>query len=233
MAETPTLARLLEQAFVEMAGELRVCLPGRIHKYDPDTHLASIQPLIKRRFYGATTSTLLPIVNKVPVLHPRTGNALIRLPVARGDIVTMVFADRSLEAWLQGNGAETESPDTRQHHLSDSYAILGGYPEGNKPVKAINPDALVFHVEPGTKVGIGNGTDELLAIAYNAFVKLSELTAQVSQTMTDIQAITHTETGGVTSTPINAASFATIKTTVDGIKTSVDAEVTKLGKIKI
>jgi len=232
MSETPTLARLIEQAFVEMSGELRVCLPGRIHKYDPDTHIASIQPLIKRRFYGASQATLLPIVNKVPVLHPRTGNALIRLPVARGDIVTVVFSDRSMEAWLQGDGTEAEALDTRQHHLSDAYAILGGYPEG-KPITADNPNALELHVEPGTKVTLGNGTDELLAIAYNAFVKLSELTAQVSQTMTDIQAITHTETGAVTSTPINSASFATIKTAVDGIKTSVDAEVTKLGNIKI
>lgn len=234
MTHVATLEGLITAAFVEFAGELRVCLPGRIESYDPDTHLASVQPLIKRKFYRRKTSGLLPIINRVPVEHPRTGKALIRLPVARGDIVTLVFADRSLEAWLQGKGAASEALDTRQHHLSDAYAFLGGYPEKNK-ITADNPDALEIHVEPGTKVTVGNGTDELLQIAYDAFNELKQLVQQVSQTMTDVQAITVTAPGGggVTSTPINAGSFATIKTAVDAIETDVDTAIAQLENIKV
>ncbi len=229
-----TLEGLIDAAFIEFAGELRVCMPGRIEKYDPDTHLASVQPLIKRRFYRRKNAVLLPIINRVPVIHPRTAKALIRLPVASGDIVTMVFSDRSLEAWLQGDGAESEALDTRQHHLSDAYAILGGYPEKNK-LTATNPDALEIQVKSGTKVTIGNGTDELLQIAYDSFSELRNLVTQVSQTMTDIQALTVVAPsgGGPTTVPVNAASFAAIKTSVDAIGTSVDAISTKLGNIKV
>ncbi len=233
MTHATTLDGLIRAAFTEFAGELRVCLPGRIEKYDPDTHLASIQPLIKRRFYARRTATLLPIVNRVPVVHPRTAKALIRLPVSTGDLVTLVFADRSLETWLQGDGTESEALDTRQHHLSDAYAILGGYPEKKKRT-ADNPDALEFHVEQGTKITIGNGTDELLQLADDAFTELRNLINQVSQTMTDIQAITHIDSqGGGTGPPLNASAFATIKTAVDAIGTSVDTAQAKLGNIKI
>lgn len=232
MTEQTTLAQVIERAFVEFAGQLRVCLPGRIEKYDPDTHLASVQPLIKRRFYGRKTATLLPIINRVLVLHDRTSKALIRLPVARGDKVAIIFADRSLEAWLQGDGTESEAFDTRQHHLSDAYAILGGYPEGD-PITADNPDALEFHVEPGTKMAFGNGTDEVLQLAHDAYTELRNLISQVSQTMIDIQSITHAETGGTTGPPLNASAFATIKTAVDGIGTNVDTAITKLENLKV
>lgn len=221
-------------AFVEFAGELRVCLPGRIEKYDPDTHLASVQPLIKRKFYGRRTAVSLPIINRVPVIHPRTASALIRLPVASGDIVTMVFSDRSLENWLQGTGAEAENEDSRQHHLNDAYAILGGYTEKNS-IKANNPNALEIQVSPGTKITMGNGTDELLNIANDVFVELKSLIQQVSQTMSDIQLLTVTAPGGggPTTVPINSSSFATIKTAVDGIETNVDTAIAKLGNLKI
>lgn len=226
-----TIEELIRVSFVEMAGELRVCLPGRIETYDPETHLASIQPLIKRKFYGQDRAELLPIVNRVPIIHPRTAKALIRLPVASGDIVTIIFADRSIEPWLQGNGAEAEALDTRQHHLSDAYALLGGYPEGN-PITANNPDALEIVVAEGTKITVGNGAEELLQLAHNAFTELKNLVDEVSQTLTDIQSITHAETGGTTGPPLNAAAFVTIKVNVDAIGTTVDTVVSDLEKIK-
>lgn len=231
---TNTLDQLIRMAFVEFAGELRVCLPGRIEKYDPDTHLASVQPLIKRKFYGRKTAGSLPIINRVPVIHPRTANALIRLPVASGDIVTMVFCDRSLENWLQGNGAEAENEDSRQHHLNDAYAILGGYPEKNS-IKANNPSALEIQVSPGTKMTMGNGTDELLQIAHDAFAELKTIATQLSQTMTDLQLLTVTSggSGSPSSVPINSSSFATIKSAVDTAGTNVDTAIAKLENIKV
>lgn len=227
-----TIEELIRVSFIEMAGELRVCLPGRIETYDPDTHLASIQPLIKRKFYGQENAELLPIVNRVPVIHPRTAKALIRLPVASGDIVTLIFADRSIEPWLQGDGVAAEALDTRQHHLSDAYALLGGYPEGN-PVTANNPDALEIVVVEGTKITIGNGAAELLQLAHDAFTELKNLVDEMSQTMSDIQAITVTgNLGSPTSTPLNAASFVALKTSVDAIGATVDTVISDLGKIK-
>lgn len=235
MSNRIKMAQVVREQVREYAGELRVCMPARVVTYDADTYAASVQPLLRRRFYRAPRAVLLPIINGVPVTHPRTKSALIRLPVAAGDIVTLVFADRSLEAWLAGDGADVDPADTRQHHLSDAYAILGGYPRGD-PSPAQNPDALEIVVEPGTKVTIGNGTDELLQLASDAFGNLKSLCDELSQTLSDIQSLTVsgvTTGGGVSGVPVNAAAFATLKTNVDTISTAVQGQVDALGNLKI
>ena len=234
MSERVKLQLVIHDMFREMAGDLRVCLPGEIQEYDPDTMLASVQPLLKRRFYAATGPVLLPIINNVPVIHPRSGTAMIRLPIARGDIVTLMFSDRSIEQWVQGSGEANYPGDQRIHHLSDAYAIPGGYPKGKKKT-AKNPNALEIVVESGTKVTIGNGTDELLAIAHASFTSLKSLCDRLADTLTGIQAITVTtiSLGSPTSVPINAATFAALKTQVDSLASSVNSEVQKLGNLKV
>jgi hypothetical protein len=232
---TKSVEFVMREIAREVAGELRVCMPARIDSYDANEQTASVQPLLRRKFYGQADDVLLPIINRVPVIHPRTASALIRLPVARGDIVTLVFADRSLESWLSGDGGDIYPADTRQHHLTDAYAILGGYPRG-QAVAAQHPNALEIVVASGTKVTIGNGTDELLQIADDAFSELKSLVQQVSALLTQAALITVTgvQTGsGVSGVPVNAALFVTIKAAVDGIGTTVDATRAKLANIKV
>lgn len=229
-----TINQLVADIFFEMSGDLRVCMPGRIETYDPDTHLATVQPLLKRKFYGRETSTLLPIISRVPVVHPQSSNAILRLPINEGSLVTLIFTDRSIENWLAGDGAPKDPLDTRRHHLNDAYAIPGGYPEG-LPWSANNPDALEIEVKSGTKITIGNGTDELLQLAHDAFSELKDLVSELSQTLADLQLETHQVSveGAPTGVPLNASSYATTKTAVDAIGTAVDATIASLGNIKV
>jgi len=227
------LLKLINNSIEELNSALRVSMPGRIEKYDPDTMLANVQPLLKIKFYGRNNSELLPIINNVPICHPRSGASLIRLPVALGDLVILVFSDRSIESWVSGSGEAKEPEDTRKHHISDAVAFLSGYPKGLKQT-AKNKDALEIVVKSGTKITIGNGEEELLQLAHDAFTSLKSLTEELSQTLTDIQAITVTGNQGTpTSTPINASSFATIKTNVDAITAEVQTTLTDLEKIKV
>lgn len=234
MSERIKLQTVVRDMFRDFAGDLRVCLPGEIQEYDEDTMLASVQPLLRRRFYSETSSVLLPIINNVPVIHPRSGSAMIRLPIARGDIVTIMFCDRSIEQWVQGNGEAKYPDDPRIHHLSDAYAIPGGYPKG-KQKPAANPDALEIVLESGTKVTIGNGTDELLAIAHASFTSLKSLCDRLSDTLAGIQAITVTcaASGSPSSTPINAATFSSLGTQVNSLSSDVNTELQKLGNLKV
>lgn len=231
--ERDTLDVLIHEIITERISQFRVCLPAKILKYDPDTHLASVQPLLKRKFYKRKNSEMLPVINRVPVLHPRTSSAIVRLPVKKGDLVTLVFADRSLENWIAGNGEAKDPLDSRMHHLNDAYAILGGYPE-QKPLTANNPNALEIQVESGTKLTIGNGQDELLKIAHDAFTSMKQLADQLKSTLTEIQLITHNDSvGGVTSPPLNITNFANISSQVDTILTEINNELSSLGNIKV
>jgi len=218
---------------LEVKQSIRVCLPARIESYDPDTHLATVIPLLKIKKYERKESESMPFIHRVPVVHPRTSTSIIRLPVKKNDICTLVFADRSIENWLTGDGSEKDTLDTRAHHISDAYAILGGYPEG-KPYTANNPDALEIEVSEGTKITLGNGTDELLKLAYDAFTELKTLTEQLSTTLTNIQEITVIgNLGSATSVPVNALAFAATKTNVDNITNTVDTIMQSLDNIKV
>jgi len=228
-----SLYHLIQDIADEQIRDMWVCLPGKITKYDENTHLASVQPKIKRKFYRRTKLDSLPDISRVPVVHPRTSSALIKLPVTIGDIVLLVFADRSIENWVAGDGAERDTLDTRMHDISDAFAIPGGYPEV-KSWMTKNPGALEIVVSPGTKITIGNGTEEVLQLASDAFSGLRALCEQMSQALANIQLIQHTDSQGVTtSVPLNVTNFATIKTSVDNIRTQVDSTITSLAKIKV
>ena len=66
------------------------------------------------------------------------------------------------------------------------------------------------------------------------FSSLKDLADQLSQTLTDMQLETHQVSveGAPTGPPLNAASYASIKTTVDSISSAVDSELIKLEEIK-
>jgi Phage protein Gp138 N-terminal domain len=217
----PALVKLIRDEFTELSGSLRVCLPARVHSYDSATGLAAVQPLLKRRFYAETAARSLPIINNVPVVHPRTAKAAVRLPVSKGDICVLVFSDRSLERWVQADGSEQDPNDSRQHHYSDAYAILGGYPKGNKWPSS-NPDALEIVVKPGTRVTLGNGSDDLLAICYEAMTQLKAAADAIKLlTVSGVQGGT-----GTSGVPVNAAAF-------QAVSDAVNSQLAKLANLKV
>lgn len=228
------LHKLINDIFDDRMNEVHVSLPAEIIKYDADKMTCSVQPLIQRKFYRRSKPTKYPVINNVPVVFSRTATALIRLPVTKGDIVALVFTDHEISNWMQGNGASGVYIENRQHSINDCFAFVGGYPIG-KEHAANNPKALEIIVSSGTKLTIGNETDELLAIAHASFAELKTLTEKLSDTLTAIQALTVTcaAAGSPSSVPINAATFAATKTQVDAVTTAVDAQLSKLENIKV
>ena len=226
------LAELITESFENLMSDVHVCLPAEVIKYDADTMTCSAQPLIQHRFEKSDAAVKYPVINKVPVVFPRTATALIRLPVTKGDIVTLVFADHELSNWINSKGSSVEYVDKRYHHINDCFAFVGGYPIG-KPHKAKNPNALEIIVSSGTKLTIGNETDELLAIAHASFTELKTLTEKLSDTLTNIQAITVVAGGDTSTAPLNAAAFAATKTQVDAVTTAINTQLSKLENIKV
>jgi len=226
------LHNLIVEEFNNLLNEVHVCLPAKIVKYDADKMTCSAQPLIKKKFYKRKESEELPVINNIPVAFNRTENALIRLPVSNGDIVTLIFADNDISNWTQGSGDFSDAIEGRVHHINDCFAFVGGYPIGKKHV-AKNPNALEIIVSSGTKLTIGNETDELLAIAHASFTELKTLTEKLSDTLTNIQAITVIAGGDTSGTPLNSAAFAATKTQVDAVTTAINAQLSKLNNIKV
>jgi hypothetical protein len=130
MSDTPTLSEVLQKSIDQVLANVHTCLPGKIETYDDATGLASVQPLLKRKYTGEDESIELPVISGVPVVFSRTANAYLKLPVAAGDNVMLLFAERSIDKWLTKGGV-VEPGDPAKFSLNDAIAVPGLYPKAD------------------------------------------------------------------------------------------------------
>jgi hypothetical protein len=139
---TPSLEQVIKNAIEGRLVEVHTSLPGTIVSYDAAKQTCSAQPSIQRKNTFTGDTFMIPVINNVPVIHPRSGKAIIHLPLKAGDKVLLVFAERSIDLWKSAGGAP-HPQDTRKHQYSDAVAIPGLYPI-SEPLAVPNPDALTI-----------------------------------------------------------------------------------------
>ncbi len=186
-SRTPTLSELIRNSFDFYQEDIHTCLPGRVEKYDPGEQRADVQPMVQRRLVAEDGTELieaLPQIPEVPVAFPRSGEFFVSFPVKQGDLGILVFAERSMELYLEGEGRKQEGDDPadyRKHDLTDAFFIPGGYP-WKRSIKEADPDNMVMgkdegglqiHVKPdGTMdIRVSGTADEVVALgnALKAF----------------------------------------------------------------
>lgn len=180
------MTKVLRDAIDAALLEVHTSMPAAIEKYDFATNLAQVKPQFKRKFRDNASPVAIPIISNVPVLHPRMGGAHLRLPVAKGDTGLLIFAERSLDRWLDGAG-DHDPQDPRRHALSDAVFIPGLSPTPNKmsatadatSVELRNKAAFV-ELTQGSRFKIGNTTDELLQLLLDLIDQLIAATVLVS-----------------------------------------------------
>lgn len=205
--ETPTLAQVLQDAIDAKICELHVCLPARVESYDAGTQKANVKPLLQKKYVDGRVVSL-PIVNNVPVIMPRTGKAFLSLPLAPGDTVTLLFAERSLDKW-KSTGGEVNPDDPRKHNLSDAFAIPGGYSFN----EAAQMDA--------SDVVLQNANTEFRLTTSGKFALKNKSGEELVSLLSDLcQAIVDAKTNTVFGPQpfVNLADFIQLKTKIDSLK---------------
>ncbi len=225
-AETPSFAGAVEAVITAKLLEMFTAMPGQVESYNATLGLANIQPGIKRKFIKDNETVNLPIINNVPVVFPRSGQAALTFPLKKGDSVLLVFSQRSLDNWKLAGGV-VEAGDPRHHDLSDAFAIPGGYPKV-EPLVGVDPDNVVlqngvankvtvksnavelttgigkFTVDNAGKITLGNGSVDLLGLIDQLIDAICKLTVPTGV--------------GPSGIPINKAEFSAIKTQLGLIK---------------
>ena len=168
---TPAFEDVLEAAMDARVADVFVSLPGRVESYDPATQKASVKPLIKNRivpsFENQEVLEVLPVINNVPVAHPRSGDFFMHLPIQPGDRVLLVFCQRSLELYKDSNGRDVDPSDVRTHDIADAVAYPGFYPFPDAIRDADRaPNHLVLGKDEGAQVHIKD--DEVDLFEENA-----------------------------------------------------------------
>lgn len=208
-SRTPTLAELLDIAIESKLRGLHVALPGRIDSYDLDNQRVDVQPLLQRTPVASDGTELavetLPILHDVPLVFPRGGGFFMSLPVVAGDLVLLVFVERSMDVWLDGQGDLTKPLDFRRHNLSDAVAIPGLYPL-KRPLADAHAENLVVgldgssaaHFRPDGEIHLGSdGAADYVALAQLVKDEITALRNTVNSFVTAYNAHIHTTTATV------------------------------------
>lgn len=132
----PSLEGLIRGHLDRAEIEIRGPMPGRIESYDAATQTANVMPMLRLPVAqpdGSVAQEDPPVVPNVPVLLLRTRSWFQSMPVAQGDFVLLVPCEGDWSSfWSRSSGTDgalSDVPDVRRHHLAHCVALLGFYPE--------------------------------------------------------------------------------------------------------
>lgn len=114
-------------AFASLMTGMWSAMPAIVESYNAVAGTISCQPTINGKQTlpnGTVQDFKMPLLVDVPVCFPRGGGCVLTMPIAQGDEVLVVFADRCIDGWWQLGGVQTQT-DMRLHDLSDGFAIPG------------------------------------------------------------------------------------------------------------
>jgi hypothetical protein len=133
-----TLPELIERHIrAAIAEQTRTWLPARVVRFDADKQQADCKVLIAdfhRDETGKLTTSSVPVITNVPVWFLTAGGFTFTVPIKAGQDGTLgmlIFADRSMDRWLSGNGKEVGDPELySRHNLTDAVFLAGVLPFG-------------------------------------------------------------------------------------------------------
>lgn len=129
----PPLARVIEDAIEHRLATLGVCMPAKVLAFNPpsgqEAPTVDVQPSLGWTVLEEdreASGTMHPITG-VPLLFPGSGAYRLTFPIAVGDFVLLVCADKSTDEFM-ADGSTKAPADLRTHDWSDAFAIPGVLP---------------------------------------------------------------------------------------------------------
>jgi hypothetical protein len=150
--DRPSIEGLLKAAIDAKLGAIHTCMPAIVLDYDESTQTATVQPVLRSRRLdpatGAVITTLPQAIPGVPVAFDNGEGWSFTGPIARGDWMTLVVAERSIDEWMETGNADITPADVRRFDWSDAIAFPRGRPRSQAlPVEAWAAGAVVLRSE--------------------------------------------------------------------------------------
>jgi hypothetical protein len=209
----------------ELAGKFHTAIPGKVSKYDPSGPSVEVQPVVKKVMYNKETLSF-PTIVSVPVVFPRTNKFHLSFPIEKDDMVLLLFAERSIEEFLQ-TGIESTPQNTRKFSITDAIAIPGlfGFKKGSQIVSG-NKMELVFKdtsfVSDGSKVEITTNSTIELNGNSDKMVKEGPLNSYLTDLYTALN----------TWVPVPTDGGAALKTALTAFLAAASSYITAMGSTK-
>ena len=226
MSVTPSDLDIQRAAMQAELGDVHTAMPAevlRVHAGEHGRQFVDVQPSLQRRAPnedGVMVDETLPVVPMVPVGYMQGGGFFISVPLAAGDFVLLVFAERSLDQWLQtarkGSQRAITPGDMGTHTLEGAVALPCGPAPRSALLEGVHAQNLVIgvtgataakqiHITPDGAVLIGGD------LALEPMVLGTALKTWLS-------AMTVPTAMGPSGTPINAPNLTTILSELHKLK---------------
>jgi hypothetical protein len=176
MSVTPSDLDIQRAAMEAALADVHTAMPAevlRVHAGEHGRQFVDVQPSLQRRAPnedGAMIDETLPVIPMVPVGYTQGGGFFVSVPLAPGDFVLLVFAERSLDQWLQtarkGSQRAITPGDIGTHALEGAVALPCGPAPRSALLQGVHAQNLVIgvagattaaqiHVTPAGQVLIG------------------------------------------------------------------------------
>jgi Phage protein Gp138 N-terminal domain len=149
---------------------------------------------------GLAQNEAYPVIPMVPVGYAQGGGFFVSLPLAVGDIVLLVFAERSLDAWIEsarrGAQAAVVPGDVATHTLQGAIALPCGPAPRSALLTGVDASDVVIGTTSGTilqrwkadgQVSIAEGT-QFVALANLVATELTRIKGDFTTLSTAISA---------------------------------------------
>jgi hypothetical protein len=231
---TPDLAELVQVAIASALADAHTAMPGQIVAVYTDANgrgqSADVRPSLRNTLPTADdvegfepyAEEDLPVIPRVPIAYPQGGGFAITWPLAAGDFVLLVFAERSIDQWLntasKSRQVAISTGDLGTHTLDGAVALpLGPAPYAHL-LSAVASDAMRLGHDTGkavfvtaSKVNLGSSAPtDAVALASKVDDELARIAADLSRlTLATETAIGAVPGGGAAKTAFAAAVGST------------------------
>ena len=160
---------MVKHFFKAEANKIRTVIPAKVIEVDYDKSLVLVQPLIRTWWEKWRSEVTMWPLEGIPIVFSSAsrGIARITLPVKKGDVGLVLFADRHTERYLGSDGEEVVDSGSMVTLGIDGFMnVIGFLPEIFTEAKnqGFRKDALVIEygnskitLEENGKVTYGNG----------------------------------------------------------------------------
>jgi hypothetical protein len=220
MTVLPSALDIQDEAVRQTLSDMHTCMPGEVVavRTGPDARqFVDVLPMLQREVIdedGEPRNEALPLLQMVPVAYMQGGGFFLSVPLRPGDSVLLLFAERSIDSWIQNAAPGARTPvvpgDLSLHSLQGAIALpLGPAPRAGLLAGVDGSDLVIATAEGAVLARFTSAGFVTFAEGVN-FVALANLVlTELQRLWTALGTHTHVVVGGGGGTAGAAGSLGT------------------------